>query len=870
MFQRQTHPFSISTSARSRRVPAAVLTAVALTALTAIPASAIPTPERWGPEGPLDPAWERVAFHSSEPYTGSDLALLAAHKEATKHLKHLQECIGGQAGGFACQGVDLYEVVSLSTMGAAGGNDIWGWTDPTTGSEYALMGVDNGTTFVDITDPEEPVYLGKLPTHTTNSGWRDIKVYADHAFIVSEASGHGMQVFDLTQLGSVTSPPQTFSNTAHYGEFGRAHNLVINEDSGFAYAVGSSDGSDACNGGLHMIDISDPTSPTNAGCFGNDGYTHDAQCVNYVGPDVDHVGKEICLASNEDTLTLVDVTDKGNPVQLSRTGYAGAGYTHQGWLTEDQSYFLLDDEGDEGGFGHNTRTYVWDMRDLDAPLLIDRYDATTTNTDHNQYVLGDFVYQANYGAGLRILSLENVADGELTEVAFFDTSSAWSVYPYFPSGTVIVSDINLGLFVLRTQLCSDPEAPTALTATPDGDQRIELTWSGGTPETTVNVYRSFGACPGTDFELVASGVTGNSYLDTVSGQVEYSYQVSLVDASGFCISELSGCDSATTTGACTAPPLFDGIDDVVNQAEEVCALTVSWPAATANCGAGVTYSVYRDTDPDFVPAPENRVAQGLDATSWVDITVDSGESYTYVVRATDLGSGTEDGNLEKLTATATGPPADGTFSAGAEIGDPFLPSYNGSASVTSGTDTLKNHIGWEVSIARQYSGERSYFSTYSGDQCSSLSTPPLELTAGESSELSFWTVYDIEAQWDGGVVQVSTDGGESWQLLDLSPDYPGTFQSNSANACGFPGGSPSFTGTDLTWTEYTADLSAFSGQEIQIRWTFSTDAFFNLEGWYVDDVAITHAQVPGMCGATGIFFDGFESGDPGSWTNTVP
>src|SRR5690606_20218176 len=95
-------------------------------------------------------------------------------------------------------------------MGASGGNDIWGWTDPETEKEYALMGLNNGTAFVDVSDPVNPVYLGKLPTHTQSSLWRDIKVYADHAFVVSEASGHGMQVFDLTRLRGVTSP-QTFT-----------------------------------------------------------------------------------------------------------------------------------------------------------------------------------------------------------------------------------------------------------------------------------------------------------------------------------------------------------------------------------------------------------------------------------------------------------------------------------------------------------------------------------------------------------------------------------------------------------------------------------------------------------------------------------
>lgn len=176
-------------------------------------------------------------------------------------------CVGGMADIYPCNNVDLLAHMSLAMMSATAGNDSWGWTDPLDGKEYALMGLNNGTAFVDISNPENPIYLGKLPTHTSNSSWRDIKVYADHAFIVSEASGHGMQVFDLTLLRNVVNPPVTFSNTAHYGQFGNAHNIAINEDSGYAYAVGTG----TCSGGLHMVNIQNPTSPANAGFFSADG-----------------------------------------------------------------------------------------------------------------------------------------------------------------------------------------------------------------------------------------------------------------------------------------------------------------------------------------------------------------------------------------------------------------------------------------------------------------------------------------------------------------------------------------------------------------------------------------------------------------------
>jgi len=361
-------------------------------------------------------------------------------------------CASGTAGAYACHHIDLLAFLPLATFGSSAANDIWGWTDPQNGREYALIGLSDGTGFVDVTDPVNPVYLGKLPTHTFNSSWRDIKVYADHAFIVSEASGHGVQVFDLTALRSVANPPVTFAATTHYDGVNDVHNIVINEDSGFAYTVGNNGGGATCSGGLHMINIQHPTSPTFAGCYSADGYTHDAQCVLYDGPDAEHQGKEICFNSNEDTVTIVDVSNKTNPVLLSRTGYPNAAYVHQGWLTDDHQYFYQDDELDSGP----TRTLIWDVADLDNPIVADEYLAATSSRDHNQYVLGDLIYQANYTTGLRVLDITNRTSP--VEVAFFDTftpnngtsfSGAWSNYPYFASGVVVISSIGEGLFVVR-------------------------------------------------------------------------------------------------------------------------------------------------------------------------------------------------------------------------------------------------------------------------------------------------------------------------------------------------------------------------------------------------------------------------------------
>ena len=366
-------------------------------------------------------------------------------------------CENGMAGDFPCNGYDLLGRIQHNTFSAAAGNDIWGWTDSSTGKEYALIGLDNGTAFVDISDTENLVYLGKLPTATSPSIWRDVKIYENHAFIVSEANNHGMQVFDLTRLRSVSNPPQTFSADARYTAIGNAHNVVVNEAVGFAYPVGTAR-NDAYRGGVHFVDIQNPTSPTGVGGYGANGYTHDAQVITYNGPDTDYMGREIFIGANEDQIAIVDITDKSNPVEIASLNYSQLGYTHQGWFTEDQRYFLLGDELDEINFGFNSRTLVFDLADLDQPQLHMTYTGPTAAIDHNGYVKGDEFFLANYTAGMRVLDISSIVNRSIVEIGYFDTfptnngasfDGVWSVYPYFESGKIIINDSNTGFFVVQ-------------------------------------------------------------------------------------------------------------------------------------------------------------------------------------------------------------------------------------------------------------------------------------------------------------------------------------------------------------------------------------------------------------------------------------
>lgn len=380
------------------------------------------------------------------------------------------DCAGGTAAVFSCDDVNLLSFLPVQALGGGRGvevNDVWGWTDSETGREYALVGRYDGTAFVDVTDAASPVYVGDLPLHRGAAGnvWRDIKVYADHAFIVSDGAGpHGMQVFDLRQLRNVASPPVVFDETAHYDGIASAHNIVINEATGFAYAVGANGGGETCGGGLHMIDIREPQNPTFAGCFADTntgirrtGYSHDAMCVIYQGPDSEHRSKEICFGANETALSVADVSDKSNPVPLSSASYPNVAYAHQGWISEDHRYFYLDDEGDElNGSVDRTRTLIFDIQDLDDPIMVKEHFGTTSASDHNLYIRGNLMYQSNYVAGLRILDISDPENP--VEVGYFDTvagqdrpgfAGSWSNYPFFESGTVLVTSGAEGLFILK-------------------------------------------------------------------------------------------------------------------------------------------------------------------------------------------------------------------------------------------------------------------------------------------------------------------------------------------------------------------------------------------------------------------------------------
>ena len=446
----------------------------------------------------------------------------------------------GSTSSFTCNNINLAAWLPLSyfdisdnenNFTISSGNDITGATIEN--KEYALIGLDAGTALVDITSPTAPIYIAFIATNNpmarchdeacevTNSAWRDIKTYSDanatYALIVSEEYEHGLQVAHLNlmiedygntidqQTGEGTTQVYTSYNDTsfkHYDFFGSAHNIAVNQDSGYAYVMGP--GYAGCNNSntttplliiYNLDNIGDtldvPTCYTNS----TDPYYHDIQAVMYNGPDEEHTGKEIVIASagqsgGSNDITILDASDKNNTTEIGRfdgdADFDGVAadiqYSHQGWLTEDQHYFFFDDELDEYYDAVSTqRTLVFDLSDLESPTLLGAFHKDHTGIDHNQYTHKGFLYQSNYTKGVEIYKVNDFIDAaaassntsftigpetthHFDEVASFDTypenndtqfEGSWSNYPFFESDTLIVSDINRGLFILKPELCAN-------------------------------------------------------------------------------------------------------------------------------------------------------------------------------------------------------------------------------------------------------------------------------------------------------------------------------------------------------------------------------------------------------------------------------
>ncbi len=344
-------------------------------------------------------------------------------------------------------------------------SDICGYVSPG-GREYALIGFRKGMGFVDVTNPASPVIVGYIDGAGVNQPWRDSAVVGEYAYIVSDGSGVGIQVADLTDIdnGNVTLLTTTDLGVG----LATVHNISPGENGDYVYLclanVNNRDG-------LIAVDVSNPAAPSIAGTWdiAPGVGAHDVQVVTWQSGPL--AGRELAFASCEASgFYIGDVTDKLNMVTIGSATYPNKSYAHQGWLSSDRTKFFLGDELDELLRPEVTTatTYVFDVADPAAPSYQTKFTNGTVATDHNLMARGDFIFEANYTTGLRVYDISLFPI--VFERGHFDTvpavdgigfGGAWGVDACLPSGNILVSDQSSGLFVLDASA-----ATTALPALP--------------------------------------------------------------------------------------------------------------------------------------------------------------------------------------------------------------------------------------------------------------------------------------------------------------------------------------------------------------------------------------------------------------------
>ncbi len=302
--------------------------------------------------------------------------------------------------------------------------DIWGYAAPD-GSEYALIDGYSGVYIINITDPANPQVVTMIDG--PQSIWRDIKVYQNYAYFVAEDGMEGVQIVDLSAL------PDSAKLVGNYNAtFYSAHNIFI--DGGYAFVVGADQG-----GGMHILDLSDPIHPVETAYYSQSGYIHDV-----------YVWNDTVVACAANSYDLVDVTDKSNPYKISESGDIPGIYAHSGWMTEDKRYFLAAEE-------FNVRDMiVFDLIDkTNWQVVVPSYQLANDTRIHNIFVKGDYAYCSYYEAGLVILDVSDPAhplfagqyDTYPTDNGSFN--GVWGAYPFLPSGNIIISDQEKGLYIIK-------------------------------------------------------------------------------------------------------------------------------------------------------------------------------------------------------------------------------------------------------------------------------------------------------------------------------------------------------------------------------------------------------------------------------------
>ncbi|CAN5351615.1 hypothetical protein BH24PSE2_BH24PSE2_19760 [soil metagenome] len=477
-----------------------------------------------------------------------DIHALTADLRRLENSAAAENCVAGSAAGFECRRIDLSSHMPLGAFSTqpSGANDVWGFLDLNTGREYAIVGLRNGAAVVDVTVPGEPLEIGSVTG--MEAVWRDIKVlqtydaargrWTVYAYVTTDGASERLLVLDLTGL------PNSVALAGRRTDDASAHNVYLgNVD----YSTGAPleglepwlfiAGSSESNGAFRVYDLEDPENPRLLGVSPSGGYMHDAtslvidderagtQCSS-LGP-----GCVVLVDYNELSFELWDLRALIDAAMLSSTTYPNVAYVHSGWWSEDKRFVFVHDELDEQQSGLQTTLRVFSIDDLRAPVLAGTWTGPTAAVDHNGYVRGNRYYMSNYTRGLTVLDITDPASP--TEAGHFDTfplsdasafNGAWGVYPFLPSGRILVSDINSGLYVLEDETRDGPAGRFALSSASFGgteggllEVRVERR-GGGDSAVTVEVETLAGTAGSDDFEKMhrvlswSAGDTGSQTL----------------------------------------------------------------------------------------------------------------------------------------------------------------------------------------------------------------------------------------------------------------------------------------------------------------------------------------------------------------------
>lgn len=309
-------------------------------------------------------------------------------------------------------------------------SDVWGYVDET-GIEYALVGFNGGgVSVVSLADPADPQEVFWFPGE--NTIWRDLKVWNDHVYVTNEGGG-GLAIIDLGPL-----PQSTDLEARNWdgGGWTSAHNIYIDEF-GIAYISGANRG----NGGIIFLDLTgDPFEPVEVGTF-DQWYSHDCMAR----------GDTMYSAHiYEGIFSIVDVSDKSAPVLLG-TQATGNNFAHNCWVSDDGNYLYTTDEVTGGWLGSYDISDPTDIQELQ----LFRSDPGSNTIPHNTHFINEYLVTSYYRLGTTIHDVSRPAN--VVEVGRYDHSplqgngfnGGWGTYPWLPSGRIISTDIEGGLFVLE-------------------------------------------------------------------------------------------------------------------------------------------------------------------------------------------------------------------------------------------------------------------------------------------------------------------------------------------------------------------------------------------------------------------------------------